>query len=366
MYNDLNMGSGKGKNNRRSMTFDSSNEASTLLSRDEFRIAVFSRDNSICVACGRKAVDAHHLIERRLWSDGGYYIENGISLCEKCHLQAEQTVLSVENLREKTGITQSILPPQFDVNSRIDKWGNEILSNGQRLRGELFDDESVQKVLRQGGVLDLFTNYVKYPRTVHLPFSLGLTPNDLQLQDTKHFEGKQVVITEKLDGECTSLYHDYVHARSIDSKHHESRTWVKSLQAQIGHEIPGEYRLCGENVFAQHSIAYDKLPAYFLLYSVWNEKNECISWEETKEWAELLGLETVPVLYEGPWDEEKVYACYPQPQYSKESEGFVVRNADGFSYSSFKENVAKFVRADHVEKHNKHWMHEKVRPNKLA
>jgi 5-methylcytosine-specific restriction endonuclease McrA len=46
-----------------------------LLTRDEFRNAVFERDGHRCVICGNEAregvrLDAHHIIERRLWTDG--------------------------------------------------------------------------------------------------------------------------------------------------------------------------------------------------------------------------------------------------------------------------------------------------------
>jgi hypothetical protein len=46
---------------------------------------------------------------------------------------------------------------------------------GSRLRGELFADGLVQKIRGEGGVLGLFTHYVRYPRTYHLPWSPGLT-----------------------------------------------------------------------------------------------------------------------------------------------------------------------------------------------
>ena len=44
----------------------------TLLTRDEFREGVFARDHNNCVICGEPAADAHHIVERRLFSDGGY------------------------------------------------------------------------------------------------------------------------------------------------------------------------------------------------------------------------------------------------------------------------------------------------------
>ena len=51
-----------------------------LLTRDAFRNAVFERDGHLCVICKEPAIDVHHIIERRLFSDGGYYIDNGVSL----------------------------------------------------------------------------------------------------------------------------------------------------------------------------------------------------------------------------------------------------------------------------------------------
>lgn len=44
-----------------------------LLSRNEFRNKVFERDGYCCVICGNgpntgHRIDAHHIIERRLWS----------------------------------------------------------------------------------------------------------------------------------------------------------------------------------------------------------------------------------------------------------------------------------------------------------
>ena len=182
-----------------------------LLTRDEFREGVFSRDNHFCVMCKAPAIDAHHIIERRLWSDSGYYLENGASLCMKCHLEAEMTKTSCEQLREACGITKVILPSHFYDDQVYDKWGNPILENGTRLRGELFNDESVQKILSIGGFLQSFTSLVKYPRTYHLPWSHGRTKDDRGFDDMSSFIGKEVVVTIKMDGEQTTMYKDHIH-----------------------------------------------------------------------------------------------------------------------------------------------------------
>lgn len=118
-----------------------------LLTRDEFRNSVFERDGHKCVVCGKPAKDAHHIIERRLFSDGGYYLDNGASLCEEHHIEAEKTCISVDYLRECIGAEEIILPEHFYRDIEYDKWGNIVMPNGTRVKGELFYDESVQKIL---------------------------------------------------------------------------------------------------------------------------------------------------------------------------------------------------------------------------
>jgi hypothetical protein len=335
-----------------------------LLSRDEFRRQVFARDHRACVICGATAADAHHILERRLFGDGGYYLSNGASLCALHHLQAEQTVLSVEVIREKIHVTAPALPIHFYPDEHYDKWGNTILPNGRRTKGELFTDESVQKVLGSGGILGEFTDYVKYPRTLHLPWSPGATDDDRVHADLAGFIGAEVVVTEKMDGENTTLYRDYYHARSIDSASHPSQSWARALQARIGYQIPAGWRVCAENLYAKHTIAYQGLPSFLLVFSIWNEQNLCLSWDETVTWSKMLGLETVPVLYRGPWDERSIRR-WDVGRDDPQREGYVVRPARAFAYAEFRKAVGKFVRAGHTQASHG-WRRQRVTPNELA
>ena len=50
--------------------------------------------------------------------------------------------------------------------------------------------------------------WTKYPRTPHLPWSPGASDDDVRVADTAMSEGREVVVTEKLDGENTTLYAD--------------------------------------------------------------------------------------------------------------------------------------------------------------
>jgi len=333
-----------------------------LLSRDDFRNGVFARDKHRCVVCGAPAQDAHHILERRLFSNGGYFLENGASVCGDCHLKAESTVLSCDELRERCGIKTVVLPEHFYEDQAYDKWGNAILPNGQRLRGELFDDESVQKVIKPA--LHLFTNRVKYQRTHHLPWSPNVSSDDKIIPSLSGFEGEEVVVSVKFDGEQTSVYRDGFHARSIDTAPHPSRDWLWGVHRRIGHDIPEGWRVCGENLYAVHSIEYKNLPAHFLVFSIWNEKNVCLSWEETKEWAKLLDLETVPTVEQALWNEKGTRALDLQTWDGDPCEGYVVRVARSFHYKEFRSVVAKYVRKNHVHTHG-HWMRQAIKVNGL-
>ena len=151
-------------------------------------------------------------------------------------------------------------------------------------------------------------NRHKYPRTFHLPWSEGKTDDDKTLPNVDHFVGEMVVVTEKLDGENTSLYSDgYVHARSMDAAYHGSREWIRADWGGKYWDLPETYRICGENCFAVHSIKYDDLESYFYGFSVW-EGDTCLDWEETTYILESFNYPTPRVLYHGVWDEEQFRA----------------------------------------------------------
>lgn len=305
--------------------------------------------------------DAHHIIERRLWSDGGYYIDNGVTVCGSCHMSCEQTMISVEQVREVAGIKNVVLPDQFYPDDRIDKWGNTVLPNGQRLKGELFFDPSVQKVLSE--VIHLFGNHVKYGRTFHLPWSPGVMDDDKVNKDLSGLVNREVVVTAKLDGENTTMYSDGLHARSLEYKSRIDRDRIKALHSTIAHEIPEGWRICGENVWAEHSIKYVDLPSIFFVFSIWDECGKCLTWDETTLWCQLLNLEQVPVIWRGVFDEKRLRTTAPPSWCSAEAEGYVVRPAGNFLARDFRSLVFKWVRPGHVRT-QAHWTRG-IKPNGL-
>jgi hypothetical protein len=204
---------------------------------------------------------------------------------------------------------------------------------------------------------------IKYPRTLHLPWSEGITSDDKKIKTLNNFHGRSVIITEKMDGENTTMYRNNIHARSLDSRGGEDRAWIKNFWSTFSYKIPENYRICGENLWAKHSIYYQHLKSYFYGFSVWNG-NLCLSWEETKLFFEDLGIYSVPILYEGIWNEDLIRNLQNTINL-QEVEGYVVRLADEFSCENFDCSVAKFVRTNHVQTNN-HWRSDNFIPNRLS
>lgn len=71
------------------------------LVREKFRDSVFKRDHHKCKRCGVSSavreMDAHHVTNREEMPNGGYVVDNGITLCNEapegetsCHMLAEK------------------------------------------------------------------------------------------------------------------------------------------------------------------------------------------------------------------------------------------------------------------------------------
>ena len=210
----------------------------------------------------------------------------------------------------------------------------------------------------------------KYPRTHHLPSSPGATDDDriASAATVSALVGKQVVVTEKMDGENSTLYPDgYSHARSLDSGHHPSRSTLKQAAATIAFTFPDDYRICGENLYAKHSIGYDCLESYFQVFSIW-EGDYCFDWDYTEMMVDSLNLTSVPIIWKGIFESEEqvvnIFQAY-EVWTGREVEGFVVRTRAGFSIEEFPEKVLKYVRPNHVTSSSEHWSHTDVVPNRL-
>ena len=211
----------------------------------------------------------------------------------------------------------------------------------------------------------------KYGRTWHYPFSPGTTSDDRIQHNYWDLISRipQLVHTEKLDGENNCLSKLGVFARSHSAP--TTSAWTETIRQywkMIKNDL-GDLEIFVENCYAIHSIEYRQLDHHFYVFGV-REMDRWLSWEETKFYANMLDLPTVPeiqifpqptdrVAFErstlnivgGPGAFEPLEAATGQPT---TMEGIVTRNAAGYAVDDFGENVFKYVRKGHV-KTNEHW-----------
>jgi hypothetical protein len=215
----------------------------------------------------------------------------------------------------------------------------------------------------------------KYNRTFHLPWSPGATNDDKIAVSVESLLNTPIVITEKMDGSNTSLEVVGCFARTHSGPpSHASFDGLKALHGAIKYKIPERIQLFGEWCFALHSIAYNELPGYFLMFNVREcspELNDIwLSWEKVELWAEEIGVSTVPVLFKGQCTSEKelkeiVESLMIQPsQCGGIREGVVVRLQGYFYDYRFSTSVMKCVRANHVQT-SEHWKDQEIIKNKI-
>jgi len=296
-----------------------------LLSRDDFRNGTFERDRFQCVVCGAPAVDAHHIIERRLFKGvhekGGYFLNNGASLCEKHHIEAEQTTISCQTIRKLCDIETIVLPEHFRPGWEYDKWGNIITPEG-RLRGELYYEMSVQVTLKNVK----FLHYTIHPQSYHLPWSKADAWVPVLENDTC-FEQEEVVVMLQTSGLPYTGYPDYCHGQSLDTALPPA---AKANLLQKLAVLDSNMRVCGR---------YSDDHLY--LSSIWIE-NDCLDWEETKDFAAFLGITLPIVLFEGLYDKNLITNAFENLAYP-EKDGYQVRLKKGFRVFDIWKSVAECV-----------------------
>jgi hypothetical protein len=235
----------------------------------------------------------------------------------------------------------------------------------------------------------------KYCRSLHAQISLGTTSDDRFMPDgyvEKFSNMNKLIMTEKLDGQNNCFNKDGVFARSHTSP--SAHPWDKPMWDRW-HLIKNDLKnleIFGENMYGEHSIGYSKLDSYYYVFAI-REGKRWLSWEEVKFYASVLDFPTVPEIeikvslkefYKSNINENKLLADWFiqnlgmkwedytntsgalggfDPKTGEDvSEGFVIRNAEGFETNSGLlpvannefDNLFKLVRAKHV-KTDEHW-----------
>lgn len=207
-------------------------------------------------------------------------------------------------------------------------------------------------------------NVPKMPSMKHLPWSQEEARQQkwLEESDVKYmFEDEDVVILEKMDGANACMTSDKVYARSHSGEpHREEWDYLKKQhREELMHLIPEDLAIFGEYLYARHSIKYEDLPSYFLVFGVYSKSTMTwYDWDTTKAVAEKLGLQTVPELWRGKFIHgSKYWKLMPEgkSKYGDTREGYVLRKRKAFEQRHLDRSMAKCVRENHVQTEELHW-----------
>ena len=141
--------------------------------------------------------------------------------------------------------------------------------------------------------------------------------------------------------------------------------WLSEHRHRLGESLPPNLILFGEWCVAKHSLAYDRLPDWFLLFDVY-ERDVDYFWstDRRNRLAHDLGITTVPELWRGraTMTELKELLQNRNSRFRDGPlEGLVIRRDN----TEWCERRAKLVRADFTQAIGDHWRGRAIEWNRL-
>lgn len=220
------------------------------------------------------------------------------------------------------------------------------------------------------------TDFTRFPSTPYL-----LRPPGVDVRDDKvltgaerdEFLAQRLHVEEKVDGQNLgiSLGDDGLLFQARGSyvqpggRHFRGlATWIAPRRQRLADGLGEELILFGEWCAVTHSVHYDGLPDWFLVFDVY-ERAAARFWQPDMRdaLAEDLGLYTVPFLGAGHLDLEDLAGLMDRSRLGHEQmEGVVARTLmpDG------PQRRGKLVRPEFVQQIGQHWMSGPYTMNRLA
>ena len=222
--------------------------------------------------------------------------------------------------------------------------------------------------------------YFRFPHTPHIQW-LGVgEPRDdklLSLQDLEELLSGAVVIEEKSDGanigfSLNSRKKIQVQNRGaymeppFSGQFSRLNGWLVQFAYRLEPQLTDNLIAFGEWCAAKHTLRYDRLPDYFLLFDVYDKK-EGKFWSVSRrnEWAHGLDIHTIPIFTKGYYSIADLQdLLFSVKSFYREGfpEGIIVRNDDIL----WNRKRGKLVRAEFVQSIETHWRSKQIEWNGLA
>lgn len=206
----------------------------------------------------------------------------------------------------------------------------------------------------------------KYPRTPHWPDSASIHADDRVHPHPERFVGREVVVTEKLDGSLTCLHRGEIYGRSMAGP--SGAPWLAMVRKHHSWKCDArhDHAIYGEDMYGVHSIEYGPVleTETFRVFGVRkgdSGDDRFLDWNTVAEVALGHDIPLVPVVFRGSFASVSAVTAFFRTEIVKPSriggpdcEGFVMRDADAIQFADFRNAVVKYVRPNHVQT-DRHW-----------
>lgn len=224
------------------------------------------------------------------------------------------------------------------------------------------------------------TSFFRFPSTPHLAWlSQTTVPREDKLlspSDERAFLAGEVLVEEKIDGaniglslaeDGTLLAQNRGQYLTPPYAGQFARLpeWLTQHEEEIRDQLDASLILFGEWSAARHSIGYDRLPDWFLVFDVFDRAaGRFWSSNRRNALASAAGLAIVPTLLRGYTDLaalEQLLAVGSSRYRAGPMEGLVVRRET----TDWCESRAKLVRADFTQAIDEHWSRRRIEWNRV-
>ena len=224
------------------------------------------------------------------------------------------------------------------------------------------------------------SDFFRFPHTPHIAWLASGSPRDdkvLSLEDAETLLAGEVVIEEKIDGAnlgfsigsdgllCAQNRGQYL-LPPFTGQFAQLGKWLELHQDRLLEALTESLIVFGEWCAARHSLNYDQLPDWWLMFDVYEREAERF-WSTVRrnELAALLGVSVVPCVYQGrvTMTQLKKRTLGEASHFRQgDAEGVIVRSEDAV----WLQKRAKLVRPNFTQAITKHWRNRVVEWNRIT
>ncbi|HBA86881.1 MAG TPA: DNA ligase [Geobacter sp.] len=222
-------------------------------------------------------------------------------------------------------------------------------------------------------------SFFRFPHTPHIIWLGEGVPRDDKVLTPSEVNGLlagEVVVEEKLDGANLGIsVSDEGKLRTqnrgqylvepYDGQFKELSSWLKNREESLFESLGDKLILFGEWCAARHSLAYDRLADFFIVFDVYDRQSKRF-WSSARrnELAKRLDLKVVPEVFKGKATVaslKKLLQSHTSAFRIGPMEGVVVRRESG----DWLDERAKLVRPDFTQSIDEHWRSRKIEWNRV-